>query len=169
MLCSVFITGHAPWGQWNVYRQEHLLILSTREDIPSYPFSKILVSVLNQKLPESSARPARARTFDRVQSLFSTGQIPLLVLSKKNAVDLTSGMGVFSKYNPIPARIICMFDDLVLISVADFPPKFAWLVTNAIINSKDIIQDANLNLEEDFPIPIHLGSEAYILGKPIPE
>ena len=124
---------------------------------------------MNEKLPESKARPARARTFDRVWSLFSTGQIPLLVLSKQNAIDLIHGTGSFSKHDPVEARIICMFNDLVLISVTDFPPKFAWQVTDAIISSKDKVKDASLNLKINFPIPIHLGSEAYMLGEPIPE
>ena len=76
----VLLSGHSPWGQYHAYRQQHLLIMSTREDVPTYPFSKQLVEFINQELPEASARPARARTFKRVQSLLSTGQIPLLLL-----------------------------------------------------------------------------------------
>ena len=38
-----FITmGHAPWGQWQVYRMRHMLLLSVIEDPESYPFSKII-------------------------------------------------------------------------------------------------------------------------------
>ena len=82
-LIYILLSAHSPWGQYHAYRQQHLLIMSTREDIPTYPFSKLLIEVINQELPEASARPARARTFKRVQSLLSTGQIPLLLLSKK--------------------------------------------------------------------------------------
>ena len=70
----ILLSGHSPWGQYHAYRQQHLLVMSTREDVPTYPFSKELVKVINQELPEASARPARARTFKRVQSLLSTGQ-----------------------------------------------------------------------------------------------
>ena len=45
IIFSLSIVGHAPWGQWQVYRQRHMLFLSTIEDKPSYPFSKILVEM----------------------------------------------------------------------------------------------------------------------------
>ena len=72
-------SAHSPWGQYLAYREQHLLIMSTREDLPTYPYSKTLVNVINKQLPEASARPARARTFRRVQGLFSTNQMPLLL------------------------------------------------------------------------------------------
>ena len=46
----ILLVGHSPWGQYHAYRQQHLLIMSTREDIPTYPFSKKLVKVINQEL-----------------------------------------------------------------------------------------------------------------------
>ena len=61
----ILLVGHSPWGQYHAYRQQHLLIMSTREDAPTYPFSKILIEVINQALPEASARPARARTIEK--------------------------------------------------------------------------------------------------------
>jgi hypothetical protein len=87
ILTYIFIylifSAHSPWGQYLAYREQHLLIMSVREDAPTYPFSKILVEAINKELPEASARPARARDFRRVQSLFSTNQMPLVLLSKK--------------------------------------------------------------------------------------
>ena len=90
-LIYILLSAHSPWGQYLAYREQHLLIMSTREDAPTYPYSKILVEVLEEVLPEASARPARARTFKRVQSLFSTNQMPLVLLSKKNPIDLING------------------------------------------------------------------------------
>ena len=78
-LIYILLSSHSPWNQYLAYRAEHLLIMSTREDGPTYPFSKILVNAINEVLPEASARPARARTFKRVQSLFSTNQMPLVI------------------------------------------------------------------------------------------
>ena len=46
-----------------MYRQKHLLILSSRDDDISYPFSKELVSCLDKVLPIAKARPARAINF----------------------------------------------------------------------------------------------------------
>lgn len=94
----IFFSAHSPWGQYLAYREQHLLIMSTREDEPTYPFSKILVEKINEQLPEASARPARARDFRRVQSLFATNQMPLVLLSKKNALSLIKGSGPFKKY-----------------------------------------------------------------------
>ena len=106
LIVYTLIAGHSPWGQYQAYRQQHLLVMSTREDAPTYPFSKKLVKVINQELPEASARPARARTFKRVQSLLSTGQIPLLLLSRKNARALIQGIGPFKKFGKTKSSII---------------------------------------------------------------
>jgi hypothetical protein len=43
----IFFSAHSPWGQYLAYREQHLLIMSTREDEPTYPFSKILVEKIN--------------------------------------------------------------------------------------------------------------------------
>ena len=128
------IVGHSPWGQYHAYRQQHLLIMSTREDAPTYPFSKQLVKVINQELPEASARPARARTFKRVQSLLSTGQIPLLLLSKKNARALINGTGPFRKFGKTESFVIYNFGDLVLLSEPNFPNRHAWQLTKVFMN-----------------------------------
>ena len=85
---SFFSMGHAPWGQWQVYRMRHMLILSVIEDKNSYPFSKKIIDSLEQTLPESRARPARARGFRRVYSLLSTDQMSLVVLSIDVAISL---------------------------------------------------------------------------------
>ena len=45
----ILLVGHAPWGAYQAYRQQHLLIMSTREDAPTYPFSKLLVKIINQE------------------------------------------------------------------------------------------------------------------------
>ena len=111
-LIYILLSSHSPWNQYLAYRAEHLLIMSTREDGPTYPFSKILVNAINEVLPEASARPARARTFKRVQSLFSTNQMPLVLLSKENAKALIKGNGPFEKYGAAEALVIYFFDDL---------------------------------------------------------
>ena len=105
-LLYIILSSHSPWGQYLAYREQHLLVMSTREDAPTYPYSKILVEVLDEVLPEASARPARARTFKRVQSLFSTNQMPLVLLSKKNAIDLINGEGPFKQYGSADAEVV---------------------------------------------------------------
>jgi len=34
-------------GGHQAYREQHLLVVSTREDAPTYPFSKLLVKIIN--------------------------------------------------------------------------------------------------------------------------
>ena len=86
----IFCSAHSPWSSYLNYRAKHLLIMSVKTDAPTYPFSELLIKYINKELPEAQSKPARAKDFERVQSLFSTNQMPLVLLSKQNAKDLGS-------------------------------------------------------------------------------
>ena len=60
----LIFSAHSPWGQYLAYREQHLLIMSTREDLPTYPYSKILVDVINTKLPEANPHAVIDETFE---------------------------------------------------------------------------------------------------------
>jgi len=167
-LIYILLSAHSPWGQYHAYRQQHLLIMSTREDIPTYPFSKLLVEVINQELPAASARPARARTFKRVQSLLSTGQIPLLLLSKKNARALINGIGPFRKFGKTESFVIYNFGDLVLLSEANFPNRHAWQLTKVFMNTIDESINAKSPLKTKQVTNIHQGTLKALNGESIP-
>ena len=164
----ILIIGHSPWGQYQAYRQQHLLIMSTREDAPTYPLSKQLVKVINQELPEASARPARARTFKRVQSLLSTGQIPLLLLSKKNARALINGTGPFRKFGKTESFVIYNFGDLVLLSEPNFPNRHAWQLTKVFMNIVNESINAKSPLKTKQVTNIHQGTLKALNGESIP-
>ena len=168
-LLYIILSSHSPWGQYLAYREQHLLIKSTREDAPTYPYSKILVEVLDEVLPEASARPARARTFKRVQSLFSTNQMPLVLLSKKNAIDLINGEGPFKQYGAADAEVVYFFDDLVLLAQPKFPNRFSWLLTEAIIKAGLKLPGAKSPLENEKIIKIHSGTLMFLNNEKIPE
>ena len=168
-LIYILVSAHSPWGQYLAYRAQHLLVMSTREDVPTYPFSKILVEAINEVLPEASARPARARTFKRVQSLFSTNQMPLVLLSKENAKSLIKGDGPFKKYASADAMVIYFFDDLVLLAQPKFPDRFAWLLTNAIIESESMLPGATSPFKVKKIIDIHPGTVMALENKKIPD
>ena len=168
-LFYIILSSHSPWGQYLAYREQHLLIMSTREDAPTYPYSKILVEVLDEVLPEASARPARARTFKRVQSLFSTNQMPLVLLSKKNAIDLINGEGPFKQYGSADAEVVYFFDDLVLLAQPKFPNRFSWLLTEAIIKAGLKLPGAKSPLENEKIIKIHSGTLMFLNNEKIPE
>ena len=165
----ILIAGHSPWGQYHAYRQQHLLIMSTREDAPTYPFSKQLIEIINQELPEASARPARARTFKRVQSLLSTGQIPLLLLSKKNARALIQGIGPFRKFGKTKSFVIYNFGDLVLLAEPNFPNRHAWQLTKVFMNPISKSIDAKSPLKTRQIADIHEGTMMALNGESIPE
>ena len=165
----ILLAAHSPWGQYHAYRQQHLLIMSTREDIPTYPFSKLLVEAINQELPEASARPARARTFKRVQSLLSTGQIPLLLLSKKNARALINGTGPFRKFGKTESFVIYNFGDLILLSEPNFPNRHAWQLTKVFMNTVNESINAKSPLKTRQVADIHEGTMMALNGENIPE
>ena len=164
----ILLSGHSPWGQYHAYRQQHLLIMSTREDAPTYPFSKKLVEIINQELPEASARPARARTFKRVQSLLSTGQIPLLLLSRTNARSLIQGIGPFKKFGKTKSFVIYNFGDLVLLSEPNFPNRHAWQLTKVFMNTIDESINAKSPLKTKQVTNIHQGTLKALNGESIP-
>ena len=165
----ILIAGHSPWGQYHAYRQQHLLIMSTREDAPTYPFSKQLIEIINQELPEASARPARARTFKRVQSLLSTGQIPLLLLSKKNARALIQGIGPFRKFGKTKSFVIYNFGDLVLLTEPNFPNRHAWQLTKVFMDPVSKSIGAKSPLKTRQIADIHEGTMMALNGESIPE
>ena len=165
----ILIVGHSPWGQYHAYRQQHLLIMSTREDAPTYPFSKQLVKIINQELPEASARPARARTFKRVQSLLSTGQIPLLLLSRKNARALIQGIGPFKKFGKTRSFVIYNFGDLVLLAEPNFPNRHAWQLTKVFMDPVSESIGAISPLKTRQVADIHQGTMMALNGESIPK
>jgi hypothetical protein len=161
---SLFSMGHAPWGQWQVYRMRHMLILSVIEDKESYPFSKKIIDSLEKTLPESRARPARARGFRRVYNLLSTDQMPLVVLSKDVAISLLYGTGVFSKFTPVSMNIVYDFGDMLLMARPKMPDSHTWRITDALIRSGKFNRVIN-NTE----IPVHNGSKIRFMDLPMPE
>ena len=159
--------AHSPWSQYQVYRQEHLLIMSTRVDQPTYEYSLLLIDAINEVLPEASARPARAKDWVRVHSLFKTKQIPLVLLSSENANGLISGSGPFAGESAVNAVVLYRFGDLILLAQPDFPEGHAWLVTNAIIRQQSSLPgtvDPTVMLGQD---NLHQGSRSALQGKPL--
>ena len=160
----LFSMGHAPWGQWQVYRMRHMLILSVIEDENSYPFSKEIISSLEEALPEARARPARARGYRRVYNLLSTDQMPLVVLSKEIALSLLYGNGVFSDFSPVNMNLVYDFGKMVLMARPKMPDSHTWRITDAIIRSKKF-EGIISNTE----IPLHNGSKIRFMNMPMPE
>lgn len=135
LLAPAVAVPHSPWGQYAVYRQKHLLILSTRDDAPTYPFSKLLVDAINAEAPTASARPARARDLKRAYDLLRSDQFQFAILSKSNADAMRSATGPFAGGEAVDLKTIYRFDDLDFIVRADFPPHLVAIVAHAILTN----------------------------------
>ena len=167
IVVALFLSAHSPWGQYQVYRQKHLLIMSTIQDEPTYPFSKKLVAVINEVLPHASARPARAKHFQRVHSLFSTKQMKVMLLSRSNAVAAFNGEGPFAEYGALDFRLLYQFGDLQLLGQVDFPDQFAWLVTDAVMRAQSIIEADAPEVVIQLP-NLHPGTLIALKNEPMP-
>ena len=137
----IIFSAHSPWSSYLNYRAKHLLIMSVKTDAPTYPFSELLIEYINKELPEAQSKPARAKDFERVQSLFSTKQMPLVLLSKQNAKDLINGEGEFKKFGPTDAKVLYGFGDLILLIQPSLPNRHAWLLLNALKQSSNVFKD----------------------------
>lgn len=134
--------AHSPWGQYQVYRQKHLLILSTREDLPSYPYSRELVEALNKTVPSANARPARAISLQRVYDLLRTDQFQFALLSKQNVKHLREASGQFAGSPKLDLRTIYEFADLEFVVRADFPEDLVAIVTHGVLEALPGLPDS---------------------------
>ena len=142
--------------------------MSTIVDEPTYPYSKKLVEALNQVIPEALARPARAKNFERVHSLFKTKQIQLVLLSKSNANALIEGSSPFLGYGPIDASILYAFGDLFLLVQNDFPDSKVWLLADAFKKIHSRLPGA-LTPQQIMVLPnLHPAALLAFRGDPIP-
>lgn len=166
--------GHAPYGQWNVYRKRNLLILTSRSDAPSFSIGERVASVLAKHLPESRAQVSRAPSTRRVASLISTKQMDVAVLSRRDAENLFAGRAPFAEFGPVPLRAIVLFDDYLLVCREDFPPRHAYLLAGVLIDNRDELDlaislsptDNSANIPT---VPLHQGARDYFKGGPPPE
>jgi hypothetical protein len=78
---SLLAGGHAPYGQWGVYRKRYLLILTTRADPTSYELGTRIAAVLAERLPDSRARVSRAPHTERIASLMSSKQMDVALIA----------------------------------------------------------------------------------------
>ena len=151
-----FTMGHAPWGQHNVYRQIHMLIMCSKKDETAFNHLKTLVSYFNDYLPKSKARAARAPHEERILALLETNQIPLALFSydylEKITDDNEKNFNFFSK----EVRVIFFFPNMVLISNKDFPIDKSTKIFKSLIKASKEKVYKNLKYEErpNFFIPL---------------
>jgi len=142
--------------------------MSTIVDEPTYPYSKKLVEALNQVIPEALARPARAKNFERVHSLFKTKQMHLVLLSKSNAKALLEGSGPFSDFGAVNVRTLYAFGDMLLLVQPDFSDSHVWLLADAFKKIHSRLPGA-LTPQQIMSLPnLHPAALLAIKGDPLP-
>ena len=141
------LLAHTPYRQWKVYRQRHLMIGASREDAASYPKAKEIQALLEEHLPEASARVARARTRRRLADLLATDQIRILLLSAEDAVALGRGRPPFR--SPVEVRTLWRFGEHVMVVRPSFPPAHAWILARTF-------EEQGVELAGSSPAPAHV-------------
>jgi TRAP-type uncharacterized transport system substrate-binding protein len=164
-------SGHAPYGQWNVYRKRNLLILTSRGDAPSFSIGERVAMVLAAHLPESRAQVSRAPDTDRVASLISTKQLDVAVMSRSDAAALYAGRAPFAGYGPVPLRTIVVLGDYLLVCREDFPPLHAYLLAETLMQNRRELDLAvsppdAAKMKAESNLPAHRGARDYFEGRP---
>ncbi|MGA0088919.1 MAG: hypothetical protein ACO3XI_17855 [bacterium] len=157
-LCPILALAHSPWGQYQVYRQKHLLVLSTRDDLQSYPYSKKLVEALNKSVPESKARPARAINLERAYNLLRTNQFQFALLSKANIEMMRNASDQFQGKNKVDLKTIYEFGDLEFVVQPDFPEDLVAVVAHGVLESLESLPEAKPTEEVIANNMLHAGA-----------
>ena len=164
---ALLLIGHTPYGQWSVYRQRHLLILTNRID-GSYPLGKQMAEVLATYLPESASRVARAPSLLRVGSLLGTKQMDVALVRADDAVALLRGVGPFADVGSVALRAIVALDDYLLVCRDDFPDAHAYQVARTLALHRDRFAVTLKPIAEQAAVAPHPGALAYFRGDPPP-
>jgi hypothetical protein len=162
------VSAHTPYGQWTVYRQRNLFIVASRKDPPALDLAKILVEGLAIELPQSHARMTRASDVVRIASLLATGQLEVAIISREAATAMFAGSGDFEAVGPVPIRVLAKLDGHLLVTVASFKARHAYLLTAAVEHLRPSLH-LSPGPTQSQPIPDHPGALRYHLGEPAPE
>ena len=119
-----FVSGHAPWGQHEVYRQMHMLVMCSKKDDGAFDFTKNLKVIFDEYLPKAKARVARTRDAERLVDLLITNQIPLAIISNNLLIKLTNENSKDYKNLLKHSKTLYTFENMVLVVNHDFPKDY---------------------------------------------
>ena len=152
----LFVSGHAPWGQHEVYRQMHMLIMCSKKDEGAFEFTKNLIVILDEYLPEAKARAARTRDAERLTDLLSTNQIPLAIVSNNFLLNLQEKDSSVFKNLFEHAKTLYSFKDMLLITNHHFPEQHVIAIIESLYKaskekhiSVKFVKKANLKINYD--------------------
>lgn len=175
----VLLTGHSPYRQWMVYRETHLVILTSRDDLGADDLGEKFAAIVRGALPDSKAVVGRGPRVQRIASLISTRQAEVGVVSRPNALAMYHGEGPFQEYGAIPLRVLVQNETYRLVCRDDFLPQHGYLLAEALMEhavteraSKETGSDLGLsvpgrNAADNGEIPPHVGALAFAEGRPL--
>jgi hypothetical protein len=170
---AILLCGHAPYGQWGVYRRRYLLILTSRADPPSFELGKRVAEVLAERLPNSNAQVSRAPNKERIASLISSHQMDVALMRRDDAAALRQGQTPFAGHGPVELFTIIGIGEFLLACRDDFAARHAWLIAETFDRSRDALPElllptASTSEPPDARIPLHPGALGYFTGAPMP-
>lgn len=165
----VLLSGHAPYRQWMVYRQAHLMIITSRDDLAGDELGERIGRVMREALPDSKATVGRGPHVQRIASLIASHQADVGVVSRPNARAMYRGEAPFGEYGAIPLRVLVQNETHQLICRDDFLTQHAFLVAEALAESGQGLGLVVPRLETLGPadIPPHPGALAFARGQPL--
>ena len=138
---------------------------ASREDAASYPKAKAIQALLEEHLPEASARVARARTRRRLADLLVTDQIRIILLSVEDAAALGRGRAPFS--GPVTVRTLWRFGDHAMVVRPSFPSAHAWMLARTFAEHGAAIAGSSF-APAHATVPLHEGASIAGDGGPMP-
>ena len=165
---TLLLSGHSPYRQWKLYRQSHLLLFTTRDDVSSDELGEALAARLREVLPDSRAGVGRAPSLQRLASLLSSAQADVAVLKTENAFALYRGRPPFSDFAPMPLRVLVETQTYQLVCRDDFKARHAYLVAEALTREP---RAAPVSVPErdgdETGVPTHAGALDFLRGRPL--
>jgi len=166
---SVLLCGHSPYRQWMVYRETHLMILTSRDDLGGDDLGEQIAAIMREALPDSRAVVGRGPRVQRIASLISTGQAQVGVVSRQNALAMFQGEEPFRQYGAIPLRVLVQNNVHRLVCRDDFLPQHGFLLAEALMqNGRNLGLSVPMRDAADAgDIPAHVGALAFAEGRPL--
>ena len=163
----ILLSGHSPYRQWIVYRETHLIILTSRDDLGADDLGEKFATIVREALPDSKAAVGRGPHVQRIASLISTRQVAVGVVSRSNALAMYRGEKPFQQYGSIPLRVLVQNDVYRLVCRDDFLPQHGFLLTQALMENGGGLglSIPGRGATEAGDIPPHVGALAFAEGR----
>jgi TRAP-type uncharacterized transport system substrate-binding protein len=169
---AFWLSGHAPYRQWVVYRSERLMIVASRREPEAFPLAEALAADLQRAIPDARPEAARAPTVLHVSRLVLSRQIDVAVLTADQARAVSRGEGESAAEGPVPLRILAFLrEPFVLACHADFDRDKAYLLVFGLFDAEGspTLAPAYRSLEAasrgaaGLGIPLHVGARQFYL------